>query len=725
MFCENCGNKLVDGAKFCSACGHPVLRDDEPPLSIEEENRSVQTASADAADTGGEPLVSPEDTASSEPAVPKESADVEASAPVPGEPLHVVSAVPKATDAGVPPAPILTGKKSRGLALVVAGAAVLVVAALVFALIKFLPSFGDSAVYLYATDDGEIHFLSNLKEGTKSVELTDEGGDSVYFSPDGKYIYYFEQDLEEYSAVADLYRAAVSDLTREDFQTERVSPDVQKYSLQLLRDERLLYLKGESPNADLYCYDGEENIRLARDVYDFSFNEEEKWIYYSEYDQVDYTRSVYRLALDGNASAEKLLDSISIIYNDFNDEVLVYGEETGYDEENWNTYYDVYSIKPGESARRLAQNVCAVYNVHTENGEVSFAFLTAEKKTHALYEYVTDSLAAADSGVTEPDSNDYISGYDSWGWEVYDWDAYYSARDAWYAVEDRNYIREYLKNNSYTYVEYALHKFESGEDVVLAEGLASYPSSHSAADIFIYQKPDQWVDALVDVSTLAYPEEIYDYLENFYTYEPVVTLYQCINGVESELDLGGWDGLNSIDLITDREVILSAYGAEGSALLRFTLENNAMTFDDVLAEEFYWPDWIEEDGAHVLYYFTDFDSERTSGDLVRYVDGESEVVAKDAKEVYILEDGTVFKLEDIAYDVLTTGSLYTVVDGKDKRIADDVVTNATVYLSPSQVLYISEGDLYVWEGEESRRLAKDVSAVWASNALERRGFYLY
>ena len=29
MFCENCGKKLEDDAKFCSVCGHPVLREEE------------------------------------------------------------------------------------------------------------------------------------------------------------------------------------------------------------------------------------------------------------------------------------------------------------------------------------------------------------------------------------------------------------------------------------------------------------------------------------------------------------------------------------------------------------------------------------------------------------------------------------------------------------------------------------------------------------------------
>ena len=28
MFCANCGNKLPDDAKFCDACGAPVLTDE-------------------------------------------------------------------------------------------------------------------------------------------------------------------------------------------------------------------------------------------------------------------------------------------------------------------------------------------------------------------------------------------------------------------------------------------------------------------------------------------------------------------------------------------------------------------------------------------------------------------------------------------------------------------------------------------------------------------------
>lgn len=35
MFCENCGNKLLEGHKFCMQCGHPnvaVTKQEKPPV---------------------------------------------------------------------------------------------------------------------------------------------------------------------------------------------------------------------------------------------------------------------------------------------------------------------------------------------------------------------------------------------------------------------------------------------------------------------------------------------------------------------------------------------------------------------------------------------------------------------------------------------------------------------------------------------------------------------
>ena len=716
MFCQNCGKKLADNAKFCSFCGQPVLEDEESGAAqvtgaeAAGEPEETDGAPSEPAGTSEEPAGTSEETTGA-PETTSEGAETVAAAAAVG-----TAASREITQ--VAEQPILTGKKHRGKALILLGAAVLVVIALVFGAVKLLSSLGGSAVYVYATDDNELCFLKNLKEGTEAEELTDEWNDSVKFSPDKKYIYFFEQDPDEYSDVADLYRVKVSDIGKDDGEPERVSANVYRYNWYVLKNGGAVYRKGSGDDADLYCYDGEDSFRLARDVYTFSLDEKETYAYYTELDQEDYTETLFRIALKEGSNAEELLDGFDALYTDYDADILVYGEIAGTDEDGWMDYYDIYSIKPGESAKRLVRNACNVYGVESEGGKVTFAYLTQETEEHTLYDFVTDSMAASDANAKEPVYDDYVAGYNSWGWATYDWDAYYDAWDVWSAVRDRNYIREDLKETSYDLVTYTLHRFDGETDTVLASGMSAYPTCSAEDNIYLYRKSGQKVTTVADVADLYYASDIYDYMD---TAEE--TWYVNVNGTESELDLDDWDGVHTLIYVSDSEVILHAYDDDGSALLRYTLGKSGLTFVDVLEDEFYSTSTVTVDGKKTLYYFVDVDRDYTYGDLVRYEGGEPEVIAKDASVVYLLEDGTVFKLEDMEYNEWQEGTLYTLVDGKEKRIADEVRTGSLLFLAKDQILYISENDLYVWENGESRRLARDVVNVWASETMVARSFY--
>ena len=51
-FCKNCGNQLVDGAKFCGVCGTPVEADPQPaadPFAGASEPKAGQTSGFGAA----------------------------------------------------------------------------------------------------------------------------------------------------------------------------------------------------------------------------------------------------------------------------------------------------------------------------------------------------------------------------------------------------------------------------------------------------------------------------------------------------------------------------------------------------------------------------------------------------------------------------------------------------------------------------------------------------
>ena len=124
---------------------------------------------------------------------------------------------------------------------------------------------------------------------------------------------------------------------------------------------------------------------------------------------------------------------------------------------------------------------------------------------------------------------------------------------------------------------------------------------------------------------------------------------------------------------------------------------------------------------------TDLDSGGESGELMCYAGGKTVSVAKDAARVVVLDDGSAaFKLEDVVYNDrrgIQEGSLYVMKDGKGERIADDVYTSSIAYLDARRVVYISDGDLFVWNGKDSEKLASDAAYFWTNGQADRRTYF--
>lgn len=701
MFCQNCGKQLADHAKFCSNCGQPVAREENMPedeglLSQpgQEQKRSEEIPLPQPGQEEG-----PEDGGTA-----AEKADgSECDGPVP---------MPLSGPEGAKP--ILSGAKYRGKVAVglLAGAAVVVIV-LVVALANLLLSLGrGGSVYLYANDDHELIYLEGLKENGEGIELTDQMCNAVQLSSDGKYIYFFEQDSEDYSSYADLYRIETSKIGKDGQRPERVSSRVNLYYLTVLENGGAVFLKESGSGEDLYCYDGEGDYKLADDTYSFVLDDKEQNVYYTRRDEAYSDLSLFRAPLKEGGQEEELLSGADIIYTPLDADVLLYGESRDGDEWGETFAYDVYSVKPGERETLLAEDACSVDSVRVEGGKVSFTYLTRQAEPHTLYDFVSDSTAASDAAVREPNYDDFITGYSEWGWAEYDMDAYYAARDAWSQVENRMYMREQLKATDYELTYYTLHSYANGTASTMADGLSSIPASNADKDIYIYTKSGQELSPVVDLSDLSNYSEVYGYINE----EPTAT-YQNINGVESELNLGDWTSVMEIFPTGGDQMVLYLSQPDKTALVSCKLEKNALVLGDVLEDRDFSVCYTDDED--VLYYFADINGDYTYANFVRYQDGKATVLAKDAYRVFLLEDGTVFKMEDAQDGV---GSLYAVKDGKEERIDDDVYD--AVFLADDRMLYIGDNDLYLWEKGESVRLARDVTGIWASDALSYDSFYL-
>ena len=60
-------------------------------------------------------------------------------------------------------------------------------------------------------------------------------------------------------------------------------------------------------------------------------------------------------------------------------------------------------------------------------------------------------------------------------------------------------------------------------------------------------------------------------------------------------------------------------------------------------------------------------------------------------------------------------------DGRLSAITDEM-SGAPIFLDKTQVLYVSDGDLMLWDGKQERRIARDVEQVWAGAEAAFTGY---
>ena len=690
MFCSHCGQDIPEGSKFCPACGTPVEALEPEAFVQPEEMPDAETAAA----------------VEEAPAAP----DAAAEAPAGGVEEASVAAVP-AQASGEAAAPILTGRKG-GRSIVVIAVLAVVALALVFGLVKLLPAVfggGGKEVYVYSTDDDELMLRRDLKAKSEATELSDESADSVYFSKDGKYIYFFEGDGGD--SFADLYMIRTADAGKKNASSEKISSSVYTYDVTVLDGGGLLYLKGDSSDMDLFCYNGKESSRIARDVSSYDLDDAQKYAYYSEWDGDEQT--LYRVELKKSDSKETLLKNVNYIYSDLAAEVLVYGMDNG------DGTCDLYCQKPGGDKQKIASDVDSVFEASVSGGKADVLYTISDSEQVSLYDFVTDRLAESDAAAREPSSSDYQT-YTQGFWGGYyttDWDAYNRAMEQWYPVRNRNSIRETLKSESYSVDYYTLYRYSGGDTKKIAENLIELQHAMDE-DIYLYRKYESEVETVADVADLDNAWEVYDRMGS----SGGSAWYQNIGGSETAFTANDdYGNIGNLYVLSGSEVVLEAYGDYDYALLSYSVGKSGLSYKSEITDEY--QSIYVLDGK--LYYFTDVSRDGESGDLICYSNGSKTTLAKEAEGVSLLKDGAVFSVEDQSYNSRRNRSEYSLYsvgkDGKKIRVADDVSSHWIV--DAKKVLYVSDGDLYVWNGKDSERLANDVRRVWASKRAEQNYFW--
>ena len=754
MFCKNCGKELPDGVKFCNACGAPVT----PPPE----------AGGPAPDSGFIPTPGP----TMGPAAGPDGGFVPGPGPAqPGNYPGAETAVKASPAAGL--AAKLKGNKTGLIILGVGAVAVIAVIVLLVNVIGgLLGGGGSKPLYAYLNDDYELMYLPGLSQDAESVEISDKTGSStgVQFAPDGKTLYFTDADNS-------LYKIAVAGLTKEGGKPERIKKDVSMF--RVLQDGRILFREYDS--GKLSVYDGEETFTLVKEYDSYQLSEDHKALYYTELDD-DGTRTLYRIAIDKDAGKEKLLDGADAIYTSWDAETLVYGEGgytygASQDEGDRNTLA-VYACKPGEKAEKLIDDIYSITGVTVDGGKVSFHYYIQNVEERTLYDFVTDTNAGADASTLSgeapvyPSWSDYSPrnyGIEADGTTVYytdrsgahytipasviadilsgtdrtvsdlrtyelssyanddarerydaDMEDYNTRRDTWNEAQTREYVRQSLKDTSYNQTSLSLYHYTgSDKNEPIATQISSGSRIASASDgIFLYRKVSLEGGKVADVADLDYAGEVRSLLSEGAGGDD---WYQNVGGKESVIDLDDVSGIYSIYVLNGKEVVLDVYDEDGVNMLQaFSLGKEALTFTStIIDDDFTGPYWGQSSGKDVLYLFTDpaDDSSGTVGDFSVYRDGKLETIAKEVYGALILdESGATYVVADLDSRSYSA-ELALLKDGKTTTISDEV-SGDFIFLDDTQLLYLSDGDLMLWDGKQERRIARDVEEFWASVSEE-------
>ena len=658
MKCPKCGAALPEDAKFCGSCGARLTPPAEPTQQVTVKAPTLPVA------------------------------------PVPEE-VTVVQ-----PDLGA------AAKKGPRGKLVGIAAAVVVLLLVILAGLFFVLGRGGSGKNTYVLlQDGKYELLSSLKK-TDLVEIAsakseDSTDGLVQFSKDGKYLYFFTKyDSDNYTGT--LCRAEYAKLkdgsSKNDKYITTIASNVKLWFYETKNG--LLY---NNDAGTLYYYNGSEAVQLAKNAsvasdVDSDTNE----ILYTR-DNDDDTEDLYYVSLDKPEDPKKLEGKIAGTISTSDLKNILYTK--GSDEDGYALYRTSIDGEP----EKIANKYRGCYNDAT-NGKLFY--LKDTGKTVSLYDFVYDPYNVTE----EPDWSDYRM-LDSDGWYTYDDEGY---SEAW----DHYSMRKDLTSEDNALPLYDLYYYANGQETLVAQEVLS---TQSAGNGFVY-----WgADMLEDQISIDDLDDAYDlrwtvsYLEDYFMDDvdaSKLSLYSetantTVPLTEDTLELmqeGEHPGLYCY-CVKDQLILSPNDYGEAGALYAATIKNGELGGFTQIADDAE----IETYDEDRFYYTTgEYDKDDNSyADLYCYENGEPKRVAQDAlgdEMVRIYEDGVI----SLYTDHNQNGYELTLLqkDGTKNLIADDV----TEYLRVDEdnLLYLSDGDLYCYDGKEKKRVATDVDYFWAKSSAE-------
>ena len=733
MKCPNCGNDLIPGALFCASCGNKIpeeLLNAAAPVGetpVESKPETVPVADEN------------ENTENVVTATAGEAGNTAQTAQTAASQIPMGALV-------VPEMETDKKKKTRTRLIGVAAVAV-VVAAVGFGGFKVWnamnPQLDKQMIY---AKDGRLYFTPNVSKEKDPVEIynahDNETSYEIKYTKNQKYAFFLTDSEDEQR----LYRVNTQKLTsnesKNDKYIEEIDSGVTDFSV--LGSDRILYYRDSNSGRELNFYDGKDTKEIDSKVKAQCHSGNVVYYLRDEGDDYNYELYYYNLKTGKHGDIDECIEVA-----DYNENEILYSVSDG-------DTCDIYKAKPGSEGTKIVSDVASDWTGNLDAGVIFYKREIKESKSY--YDFVNDPYAAEDANATEPQMDDYLTevdpedvldsyaynnylddrsyfysndtsmdsitindtsyyscysnsnvyyNYDNDDFYLYDEDAYSEAYDDYYAACDRDDLREELKDLTFDSTSYDLYLYTSkGGEKKIAESILPIDSD-PVNQIFLYRKAQDLGDEKVcSIDDLYDANDVENYI---YNSDNDSSVYVNINGKEQDMKMTSVSMNCSEDGKT--VMVVDQSDEDSNELIAYKKKGGSLEKIGTVEKDYTTGSWYGND----YYYFDD------NHDFYIYSNGKSKKIAKDVKVAELEDDGNFMVFDvDSSYE----SSDLKVLKG-DEQIGKirDVGYYGATYVDKNCIVYITnDGDLNVYDGEDSRKIDRDVYRYWMGDDRDKATF---
>lgn len=733
MKCPNCGNDLIPGALFCASCGNKIpeeLLNAAAPVGetpVESKPETVPVADEN------------ENTENVVTATAGEAGNTAQTAQTAASQIPMGALV-------VPEMETDKKKKTRTRLIGVAVVAV-VVAAVGFGGFKVWnamnPQLDKQMIY---AKDGRLYFTPNVSKEKDPVEIynahDNETSYEIKYTKNQKYAFFLTDSEDEQR----LYRVNTQKLTsnesKNDKYIEEIDSGVTDFSV--LGSDRILYYRDSNSGRELNFYDGKDTKEIDSKVKAQCHSGNVVYYLRDEGDDYNYELYYYNLKTGKHGDIDECIEVA-----DYNENEILYSVSDG-------DTCDIYKAKPGSEGTKIVSDVASDWTGNLDAGVISYKREIKESKSY--YDFVNDPYAAEDANATEPQMDDYLTevdpedvldsyaynnylddrsyfysndtsmdsitindtsyyscysnsnvyyNYDNDDFYLYDEDAHSEAYDDYYAAGNRDDLRDALKDLTFDSTSYDLYLYTSkGGEKKIAESILPIDSD-PVNQIFLYRKAQDLGDEKVcSIDDLYDASDVENYI---YNSDNDSSVYVNINGKEQDMKMTSVSMNCSEDGKT--VMVVDQSDEDSNELIAYKKKGDSLEKIGTVEKDYTTGSWYGND----YYYFDD------NHDFYIYSNGKSKKIAKDVKVAELEDDGNFMVFDvDSSYE----SSDLKVLKG-DEQIGKirDVGYYGATYVDKNCIVYITnDGDLNVYDGEDSRKIDRDVYRYWMGDDRDKATF---